>query len=225
MNRIILRFIPAILPTILLAGLLIAAAPAQAMGQEIAEKVANRQTDRMKTELNLNADQAQKVSEINLTEARKFHEMFVKYRGSADKKGIIRDALEINSSREAQLQKVLTPQQWQTRQANRSERAARMMTRMITLQLDLTDEQIPQVEQINLEAARVIQVELGGAAGLRGKPAREKLRTVADIKSMMEDRDQSLQKVLTPEQWRTYEENREQMREILRERVRERMRK
>lgn len=224
MNRIIVRHIPAILPTILLAGLLITAAPAQAMGQEIAEKVANRQTDRMKTELNLNADQAQKVSEINLTEARKFHEMFGKYRGSADKKGMIREALEINRSREMQLQKVLTPQQWQMRQANRSERAARMMTRMMTLQLNLTDEQIPQVEQINLEAARVIQGELGSAAGLRGKPAREKLRTIADIKSTMEVRDQSLQKVLTPEQWRTYEQDREEMREILRERLRERRR-
>jgi hypothetical protein len=225
MNRIIVKLIPAILPTILLAALLIAAAPAQAIGQEIAEKVANRQTDRMKTELNLNADQAQKVSEINLNEARKFHEMFVKYRGSSDKKGMIKDAIEINRSREAQLQKVLTPQQWQRRQANRSERAARMMTRMMTLQLNLTDDQIPQVEQINLEAARVIQSELGSAAALRGKPAREKLRTVADIKSMMEDRDQSLQKVLTPEQWRTYEQDREEMREILRERLRERRRK
>jgi hypothetical protein len=225
MNRIILRLIPAILPTILLAGLLIAAAPAQAMGQEIAEKVANRQTDRMKTELNLNADQAQKVSEINLTEARKFHEMFVKYRGSADKKGMIKAALEINRSRESQLQKVLTPQQWQTRQANRSERAARMMTRMITLQLNLTDEQIPQVEQINLEAARVILGGLGGPAALQGRPAREKLRTVADIRSTMEDRDQSLQKVLTPEQWRTYEQDREEMREIMRERLGGRRRK
>jgi hypothetical protein len=225
MNRIIVRFIPAFLPTILLAGLLTAAAPAQAMGQEIAEKVANRQTDRMKTELNLNAEQAQKVSEINLTEARKFHEMFVKYRGGADKKGMIKDALEINRSREAQLQKVLTPQQWQRRQANKSERAARMMTRMMTLQLDLTDQQIPQVEQINLEAARVIIGELGSAAALRGKPAREKLRTIADIRSTMEDRDQSLQKVLTPEQWRTYEQDREEMKEILRERLRERRRK
>jgi hypothetical protein len=225
MDRIIVRSIPAILPTILLAGLLISAAPARVMGQEIAEKVANRQTERMKTELNLNADQAQKVSEINLTEARNFQELFGKYKGRSDKKGMIKDALEINRSREGRLQKVLTPQQWQTRLANRSERAARMMTRMMSLQLNLTDQQIPEVEQINLETARVIQSELGSAAGLRGKPAREKLRTIADIKSIMDDRDQSLQKVLTPEQWRTYEENREEMRDILRERLRERMRK
>jgi hypothetical protein len=41
----------------------------------------------------------------------------------------------------------------------------------------------------------------------------------------MEDRDQSLQKVLTPEQWRTYEQDREEMRQILRERLHERRRK
>lgn len=224
MNRTIVRLIPATLPTILLAGLLITAAPAQAMGQEIAEKVANRQTDIMRTELNLNADQAQKVSEINLTEARKFQEMFGKYKGSADKKGFIREALQINRSRETQLQKVLTPRQWQMRQAKRSEHAARMMTRMMTLQLNLADHQIPQVEQINLEAAREIQGELG-AAGLQGKPAREKLRTIADIKSVMEVRDGNLRKALTPEQWGTYEENREEMREIMRERLREQRRR
>jgi hypothetical protein len=100
-----------------------------------------------------------------------------------------------------------------------------MMTRMMTLQLELTDEQIPQVEQINLEATRVILRGLGSPAALQGKPAREKLRTVADIRSTMEDRDQSLQKVLTPEQWRTYEQDREEMREILRERLGGRRRK
>jgi hypothetical protein len=221
MNRTIVRLIPAILPAILLAGLLIMAVPAQAMGQETAEKVANRQTDIMRTELNLNADQTRKVSEINLAEARNFQEMFGKYKASGDKKGFIREALEINGARERQLQKVLTPQQWRMRQAKRSEHAARMMTRMMALQLNLNDQQIPQVEQINLEAAREIQRKSGGAAGLRGKPEREKLRTIADIKSVMEVRDENLRKALTPEQWATYEENREEMREIMRERLRE----
>jgi hypothetical protein len=107
------------------------------------------------------------------------------------------------------------------RQAKRSEQAARMMTRMMALQLNLNDQQIPQVEQINLEAAREIRRESGSAAGHPGKPGREKLRTIADIMSVMEVRDENLRKALTPEQWRTYEENREEMREIMRERLRE----
>jgi hypothetical protein len=138
---------------------------------------------------------------------------------------MIREALEINRSRESQLQKVLTPQQWQTRQVNRSERAARMTTRLMTLQLNLTDQQIPEVEQINMTAASNIQSELGRAAGQPGNAPREKLRTVADIRSAMEERDRSLQKVLTPEQWGIYEQRREEMREILRQRLQERMRR
>ena len=220
MNRAIVRLIPAIL----LTGQLITAAQAQVTGQEIAEKVANRQTARMETELNLTADQVKKVAQINLAEARNFHQLFTKYKGGANRQEMINEALAINRSRETQLQKVLTPQQWQMRQANRAERAARMMTRMMTLHLNLTDQQIPEVEQINLTAARNIQSELGRAGGLQGKPPREKLQTVADIKSAMEERDQSLQKILTPEQWGIYEQRREEMREIMRQKLQERMR-
>ena len=127
MNRAIVRLIPAIL----LTGQLITAAQAQVTGQEIAEKVANRQTARMETELNLTADQVKKVAQINLAEARNFHQLFTKYKGGANRQEMIKEALAINRSRETQLQKVLTPQQWQMRQANRAERAARMMTRKI----------------------------------------------------------------------------------------------
>ncbi|HEX2490538.1 MAG TPA: hypothetical protein VHR27_14105, partial [Blastocatellia bacterium] len=141
MNRAIIKLIPAIL----LTGQLITAAQAQGKGQEITEKVANLQTARMEKELNLTADQASKVGQINLAEARNFQRLFSKYKSGANRQEMIREALAINRSREAQLQKVLTPQQWQTRQANRSERAARMMTRLMALQLNLTDQQIPEV--------------------------------------------------------------------------------
>jgi hypothetical protein len=220
MNRAIVKLIPAIL----LTGQLITAAHAQGKGQDITEKVANLQTARMEKELNLTADQASKVAQINLAEARNFQRLFNKYKAGANRQEMIREALAVNRSREAQLQKVLTPQQWQTRQANRAERAARMTTRLMTLQLDLTDQQIPEVEQINMTAARNIQSEMAKARGPQGAPTREKLRTVVDIRSAMEERDQSLQKVLTPEQWRTYEQRREEIREIMRLRLEERRR-
>jgi hypothetical protein len=220
MNRAIVKLIPAIL----LTGQLITAAHAQGKGQDIAEKVANLQTARMEKELNLTADQASKVAQINLAEARNFQRLFNKYKAGANRQEMIREALAVNRSREAQLQKVLTPQQWQTRQANRAERAARMMTKLMTLQLDLTDQQIPEVEQINMTAARNIQSEMAKARVPQGAPPREKLQTVVDIRSAMEERDQSLQKVLTPEQWRTYEQRREEIREIMRQRLEERSR-
>jgi hypothetical protein len=94
----------------------------------------------------------------------------------------------------------------------------------MTLQLNLTDQQIPEVEQINMTAARNIQSELGKVGGQQGNVPREKLRTVVDIRSAMEERDQSLQKILTPEQWGIYEQRREEMREIMRQRLQERMR-
>jgi len=224
MSKAIVRLFSAIFPTILLTGLLTSAAQAQGMGQEIVEKTANRQTDKMKTELNLTPDQAQKVSQINMNEARGFQRAFGKYKGSADKRGMIKEVLAVNKTREMQLRKVLTPQQWQMRQTNKPERVARMMTRMMTLQLNLTDQQVPEVEQINLTAAREMQSEVGSAGNLRGKPLRERLRTVGDIKSAMEERDRSLQKVLTPEQWAIYHESHEEMKGIMREKLQERMR-
>jgi hypothetical protein len=65
---------------------------------------------------------------------------------------------------------------------------------------------------------------LGRAGGQQGNIPREKLRTVVDIRSAMEERDQGLQKILTPEQWGIYEQRREEMREIMRKRLQERIR-
>lgn len=218
MSTAIVRLIPAILIT----GLLITAAQAQGMGQEMVEKMANKQTARMKTELNLTPDQVQKVSQINMTEVRGFQQAFGK--GSADKQGMIQEALAVNKTREMELQQVLTPQQWQMLQAKKPERTARMLTRMMTFQLNLTDQQIPQVEQINLTAVRGMQSEMASAGNLQGKPMRDKLRAVRDVKSALEERDQSLRRVLTPAQWGTYQESEQEMKEMMRQKLQEQRR-
>jgi len=222
MSTAIVRLIPAILVT----GFLITAAPtqglAQGMGQEMIEKMANKQTARMKTELKLTPDQVQKVSQINMTEARGFQQAFGK--GGADKQGMIREALEAHKTREMELQQVLTPQQWQMFQAKKPERTARMLTRMMAFQLNLTDQQIPQVGQINLTAVRELQSEMASAGGRQGKPMRDKLRAVKDIKSALDERDQSLRRVLTPTQWGTYQESEQEMKEMIKQKLQEQRR-
>jgi hypothetical protein len=222
MNRAVVGLIASMFPPMLL----IALAQAQGMNQEMVEKVASRMTNKMRTELRLTADQIPKVTQINLTEVRSLQQLMSKYKGnaSADKQALTKEVLSVSKTHETQLRQVLTPQQWQAYEATKAERTAEMQTRMMTVQLNLTDQQIPQVEQINLTTARKMRGEMGDAEDLRGKPLRERLGVARDLRAIQQEHDQSLQRVLTPDQWNTYQVNKEEMREVMREKMQERRR-
>jgi len=207
-----LMSVPAIVLAVVVAGGTLAE-PADPIA-----KVAHRQTEAMKKDLDLTAEQIPRVRQINEGEASDLQKLVSKYKSAgSDKKALVQEALAIGKARETQLQQVLTPEQWRTYQGSRPERTAERMTRLMTLQLSLSDDQIPRVEQINLVATRRIQAELG--TDFKEKSKYRKSQIAGALRSIGEDRDHSLVKVLTGEQWGTYSQNQQEMREIMREKL------
>lgn len=204
------------------AGLATAAALAQQPDPGFPQKLADRQTEMMKNDLDLTAEQVSKAQEINRAEMTGFQQVMGKYKAnpSADRKGLIQEATAVSRTRDADLQKVLTPQQWQAYQAKKPERTAEAMTRMMTVQLDLTSDQIPGVDQANLIATRTMRAAMGD--NFAAKPRREKIQIARMLKEIGEERDRSLQQVLRKDQWETYLKNKEEMKEVMKERIQER---
>lgn len=185
-------------------------------------RIASRQTEMMKNDLDLTAEQIPKVEQINQTEMSGFQQVMSKYKGNppADRKSLIQEAVAVSKTRDADLQNVLTPQQWQAYQAKRPERTAENMTRFMTVQLDLTSDQIPAVDQVNLTATRAMRAAMGN--NFEAKPRREKIQIARMLKEIGDERDRSLQQVLRKDQWETYLKNKEEMKEAMKQRIEER---
>ena len=185
----------------------------------MAAKVAERQTEMMKAALDLTSEQVAKVGPINQAEMTSLKELMARYKNdpSLDRKNLPRDAMAVSKSRDEQLQQVLTPQQWQTWQSAKAERTAETMTRLMTVQLDLSSQQVARVDQINRMTAKAISAEMGN--NFQAKPKREKVRITRKLQAIGEERDRSLVKVLSTDQWTAYQRNREEMKEIIQERL------
>jgi Spy/CpxP family protein refolding chaperone len=84
---------------------------------------------------------------------------------------------------------------------------AGLQTDMMKQRLELTPEQLPQVEKINLEAAQALQPIIDGDEGA--------LREMREARGIQAKRDTALGKVLTPAQMTKYEAQKDEMRQKL----------
>jgi len=208
---------------------LIITAKAQNEGQSLAEKYAAQATERMKSELNLTASQVPKVHQANLTAARSVADWVKKYLGdpSANKKEMVTSALSVSKQYESQLQGILGPSQWSTYLKKKAERNAKMLTQMMTMRYDLTEEQASEVEKINLDAALKIQNAMNQSQDSKNPVQKavnpiQKMWRDKTFKPILEEREQALQKVLTADQWKSHEQYKMEMREILSKMMQER---
>ena len=133
-----------------------AQATAQASAASNAEKVAQYSTDQLKSELNLTAEQVPKVQKINHATATSLQQLIHKYdadtsaqAASALTKGLVA-AVRTNQT---ELKKILTPAQWTQHQGNKAQRLAMSQTEAMASNLDLTREQILDVQRINMDGA------------------------------------------------------------------------
>jgi Spy/CpxP family protein refolding chaperone len=214
------RLVP--VAAIVLGAATMTSAPAQQPDSTLPGKLASRQTEMMKGDLDLTAEQVPRVEQINQAEMSGFQQIMSQYKSnpSADRKGLIQEAVAVSKTRDTQLQKVLTPQQWHSYQAKKPERTAENMTRLMTVQLDLTSDQVPGVDQANLTATRAMRTAMGDH--FQEKPRREKIQIARMLKEIGEKRDQRLQQILRKDQWEKYEKNKEEMKEVMKERIQER---
>jgi len=190
-------------------------ATAQATAASNAEKVAQYTTDQLKSELNLTDAQVPKVQKINVATAKSLQQLIDKYdadtsaqAASALTKGLVA-AVRTNQT---ELKKVLTPAQWAQHQGNKAQRLAMSQTEVMASNLDLSREQILDVQRINMDGATKLVAALDKPmAG--GKPTHTALLEAA--KPVVDARDAELQKVLTVEQWKKMATTRGAFRSLL----------
>jgi len=91
---------------------------------------------------------------------------------------------------------------------------AKMMTLVMKEKLALTQEQLPKVEAINLDAAQKLEPILKGSE----RPLME----MRDAKQIQQAKQQALQGVLSPEQFQQFLAGQEEMKQKVEEKLRER---
>jgi hypothetical protein len=89
------------------------------------------------------------------------------------------------------------------------ESMAEKRTELMKVSLSLNNEQVTRIEKINLDAAQRIQE-------LKDKNSRYKRIIFRKIQQVKKERDIELKKVLTNEQWQTYQAKKEELRSEVR---------
>ena len=102
----------------------------------------------------------------------------------------------------------------QKRQIPPAEERAQRLTDRMKEKLGLTEEQASKIAEINLRTAK----QNDAAFGASGADRRESLR---QVRAANEQRDKEFKKILTGEQWKQYEQMREEMKEEVRAKARE----
>jgi hypothetical protein len=181
--------------------------------------VATYLTDRLKNELNLTPEQIPKVQEIATKSAGELERVLRKYdtdTSASSDKALVKGMVSTLHSSQQELKKVLTPAQWTQHQANRAQRIALNQTEIMAYTLDLTRQQILDVERINMESANKLVRALDQPASA---PKRTNAQVLELAKPTLTERDSALAKVLTKSQWTEMQENRRALRDLLLEDV------
>lgn len=94
------------------------------------------------------------------------------------------------------------------------ERMAERRTEVMKVSLNLNEEQFTQIEKINLNAAHKMQE-------LKDKNSKYKRIIFRKIQYVKKERDVQLKKILTNEQWQTYQARKEELRSEVRLQMKE----
>lgn len=188
--------------------------PTQATSASNVELVAQYATDKLKSELNLTADQIPKVQKINVATAGEMKKLVDKYGADtslASDRALSRGLVAAIRSNQTQLKNVLTPAQWTLHQQHKAERLAQSQTELMTYELGLSRSQILDVQQINQDGANKLVAALDKPlAG--GKPTHQALLDAA--RPAIAARDSALEKVLTVDQFKKVQSNRRALQEL-----------
>ena len=190
-------------------------ATAQATAASNAEKLAQYTTDQLKSELNLTADQVPKVQKINVATAKSLQQLIDKYDADTSAKAasaLTKGLVAAVRTNQTELKKVFTPAQWTQHQGNKAQRLALSQTEVMASNLDLSREQILDVQRINMDGASKLVAALDKPMA-SGKPTHTALLEAA--KPAIDARDAELQKVLTVEQWKHMQTTRKAFRSLL----------
>ncbi len=197
------------------ALLLIFSSRSQAQ-QAAVDKLSQALTDSL-AYLQLTDQQKSEAHGLNQTAATSLLQLAQKAKADTTLKGkaLAQQVMGIMKQRNASLQKLLTPDQMKLFNQHKMQQAAEIKTKMMTTQLDLTDQQVPQVYQLNLKL--LSEMAQGKEKLDDSKRKLQKARAAKSMKSDMGDVDKEFKKILSPEQYEKYEKNKEAMQAAIKE--------
>jgi hypothetical protein len=192
-------------------------------GQQV-EATAARLTERMKSNLGLSVDQVPKVQAVNLSLTGALQKLLAVPRNGAPGEDQVfsRNALIAINNRETQIKQILTQPQWEKHNSDSVARLAEIETAIMSIQLKLTDKQLPQVDRANFEACRKIQAVVSNTGKIESATRRERFKADKGFESINAEHDRTLEKILSPDQWKIYLERRGAIRELVKKQVDER---
>jgi hypothetical protein len=133
-----------------------------------------------------------------------------------EKKQALQQAMDVRKKREKDLNRLFSPAEWERYQAHKQENQAGFQAKMLGRQLGLTTDQEEKIEIINLEAIRKVSTGVD-RENFRQMNKQEKRKNLQALKKIQDEKEQAYAKVLTPEQMKTYLENKEERREAMKE--------
>jgi len=177
-------------------------------------RIAQYSTDKLTSELNLTPDQVPKVQKINVGIVKVMQDLIAKYgpdTSLAATKALARGMVTEIRANQSELKKILTPTQWTLHQQHKAERLAMTQTEFMASDLQLSRQQILDVQRINLAAANKLVTAFDKPLS-GSKPTPQALMEAA--KPVMDERDTALHEVLTVDQWKLAQVKRRAMHEL-----------
>ncbi len=192
----------------------------KADAQTKADKAASAMTDSL-AYLKLSDQQKSQALGFNKTAATAIGQLAKKAKQdtSLHGKALAKQVMGIMKQRNTSLKAILTPDQQKLFQQHQLQQLAELQTKMMTAQLDLTDDQVPQVYAINLKYTGEMMGEMSKLKEAKGKL--KKMRDAKALKSDSADKDKDMKKILTSDQYTKYEKNKKDMQDEMKEKMKE----
>jgi hypothetical protein len=161
--------------------------------------------------LSLTDQQKPQALALNTTAAGSLAELTQKAKADTTLQGkaLAKQVIGIMKTRNSGLKKILTPDQTKLFQQHQLQQLAELQTQMMKAQLNLTDEQVPQVYAVNLKSTQKLAADMAKTKEAKGKL--KKAKGAKGMKSDMSEKDDEMKKILTSDQFAIYQKHQQEM--------------
>jgi len=188
--------------------------------QQVVGKLSQAMTDSL-AYLQLTDQQKKDALALNQTAATSLLQLAKKAKEDTTFKGkaLVQQVMGVMKTRNGGLTKMLTPDQQQLYQQHKIEQLADLQTKLMSAQLDLTEQQQPQVYALNLKETAELMKD---AAKLQSSKRKlQKFKAAKALKGDSADKDKALKGILSENQYAIYEKNKEAMQAAMKEKMQE----
>jgi hypothetical protein len=185
-----------------------------------ADKIAQALNDSL-AYLQLTSDQLPTAQQLNTTAASALVDAAKKAKTDTSFRGkeLAKQVFGIMKQRNDGLKKILSGAQQTLYDQHKVSQLADLQTKLMTAQLDLTDEQVPKVAQLNQKEMAATMEDMQKLQSSKGKLG--KMMAAKSLKGDSKEKDKALKKVLTSDQYAIYEKHQEEIHAAIKQKMQE----